>query len=265
MEPSGQDGGGAATTVGLAVVLHAFGEPPIFGEAFGAERPRVVALHGWGRTSADFREVLEGLDAIALDLPGFGATPPPPQAWGSREYAEAVSAILDACNTPVVVVGHSFGGRVAVHLGATHPELVNGLVLTGVPLIRQRPSSAKSSWRFRMAKRLHALGLITDERMESRRQRSGSADYRAAQGVMRNVLVRAIAEDYRAQLQAINCPVELVWGENDTAAPPHVAQEAAVILGPTARLNVLPGIGHDTLAHAPHSVRSSIDALLNRQ
>lgn len=245
-------------------MLHAFGDGSIFGEVFGTSPPRVLALHGWGRTSADFHTVLKGLDAIAIDLPGFGASPPPPRAWGAADYATALLPTLAACATPVTIIGHSFGGRVAVHLGATHPDLIRGLVLTGVPLLRPPGPSAKSPRRFRLAKRLHALGLLSDEQMEVRRRRSGSADYRAASGVMREVLVRAIAEDYREQLGALSCPVELVWGQNDTAAPVSMAEEAASLLGPLARLSVLPGVGHDTLAEAPGAVRAAIDAQLER-
>lgn len=243
-------------------MLHAFGDGSLFGEMTANSPPQVVALHGWGRTSTDFRTVLHGLDAIALDLPGFGASPPPPRAWGSGDYAEAVLPALKECSLPVLVVGHSFGGRVAVNLAASHPELVRGLVLTGVPLLRRPGSAAKSSRRFRLAKRLHSLGLLSDESMELRRRRSGSSDYRAATGVMRDVLVRTIDEDYREQLRVITCPVELVWGRTDTAAPVRMAEEAAAILGSKARLSVLPGVGHDTLASAPQAVRAAIAALL---
>ena len=60
------------------------------------------------------------------------------------------------------------------------------------------------------------------ERMESLRQRYGSEDYRLATGVMRTVHVRAVNEtneSYEEQLRRIACPVELVWGDDDTAAP----------------------------------------------
>lgn len=245
-------------------MLHAFGDGSLFGEMFTNSPARVVALHGWGRTSADFRTVLRGLDAVALDLPGFGASPPPPRAWGAGEYAEAILPALQACSLPVTVVGHSFGGRVAVHLAASHPELVHGLVLTGVPLLRPPGSGARSSRGFRLARRLHAMGLLSDETMERRRRRSGSADYRAADGVMREVLVRTIGEDYSEQLRAITCPVELVWGQTDTAAPVSMAEVAAALLGAPSRLSVLPGVGHDTLASAPTAVRAAIDAQLER-
>ena len=63
--------------------------------------------------------MLEGLDAIALDLPGFGVAQEPPAAWSTAEYASFVNPVLDdMAGGPVVVLGHSFGARVAVHLAA---------------------------------------------------------------------------------------------------------------------------------------------------
>ena len=63
------------------------------------------------------------LDAVALDLPGFGAAPPPPEPWGTPQYADALSPLLDELG-PVVVLGHSFGGRVAIELAHRRPDAV---------------------------------------------------------------------------------------------------------------------------------------------
>jgi pimeloyl-ACP methyl ester carboxylesterase len=73
-------------------MLSALADGRLFGSVTGEGRPVVLALHGWARTHRDFDAVLapagaDPLAAIALDLPGFGATPPPPRAWGGRAYA----------------------------------------------------------------------------------------------------------------------------------------------------------------------------------
>lgn len=204
------------------------------------DAPRVLALHGWGRTRADWAAVLAGTPALAVDLPGFGASPEPPAAWGSRDYAELLAPLLHEGGW--TVVGHSFGGRVAVQLAAGWPEAVDRLVLTGVPLLRQA-SSGKAPLGFRLAKRAHGLGLLSDERMEAERRKRGSADYRGAQGVMRDTLVRLVNEDYRDLLPRIKSTTSFVWGARDTAAPLAMAEEA-VGLVPSARLVVSPTSGH---------------------
>jgi len=248
-------------------MLKAFAGGRLFGALHGASPPRVLALHGWGRSHADFDAVLAGSDALALDLPGFGATPDPDGPWGGREYAEAVAAVLDAAAQPVVVLGHSFGGRVAVHLAAARPERVRALVLTGVPLVR--PSGARRRrppLGYRVGRALHRRGLVGEARMEALRQRYGSADYRAARGVLRQVHVRAVNETYEEQLRALRCPVELVWGAEDTDVSVAVAKAAAELLSTEdveVRLTVLPGVGHLVPTAAPEALREVLERVLS--
>lgn len=213
----------------------------VLADRLGDGPPRVIALHGWARSGADFSAVLAGCDALALHLPGFGTTPPPPEAWGSAEYAELVAAALPA-GGPFVVVGHSFGGRVAVRLAAAHPERVGALVLTGVPLVRATPPP-RPALALRAAKRLRAAHLLPASAVDRLRRRGGSADYTAAQGVMRGVLVRVVGEDYRDDLSRLAVPVHLVWGADDDAAPLAGARLAAEMI-PDARLKVVPDAGH---------------------
>ena len=245
----------------------AFGDGRIFGVTHGTAPFRVLALPGWLHTAADWDAVLPplGVGAIALDLPGFGgATPEPEAAMGSAGYAERVAPVLDAIDGPAVVVGHSFGGRVALHLAATRPQQVAALVLTGVPnLVKRAAPAAKAPLGFRVAKALHRRGLLSDERMEQQRRTHGSADYRNAPStLMRDVLVKVTNEDYEAQLDAVRCPVELVYGELDTAASPAMAEQAAARLGDRAKLAVLAGVDHFTPIKAPGALTSAISRYL---
>ena len=234
----------------------------VFAESHGSWPPRVVALHGWGRRGSDFDRVLGGLDAIALDLPGFGASPPPAAAMGARGYAELLSPVIADLPHPPVVVGHSFGGRVAVCLATM--AAVEGLVLTGVPLLR-RQGAASPSMAFRLLRWAHGIGLVSSERMEAERRRRGSEDYRAAEGIMRDVLVTAVHESYEAELESLAVPVRLVWGSADTEVPAHVAEDAAAILrsrGTAVDLTFLEGVGHLVPTADPEALRRAIEEML---
>lgn len=236
-------------------MLSTFAEGRIFGERTGSGDPWLLALHGWGRSHRDWSQVLGGLDAVALDLAGFGATPPPPEPWGVEQYTESVQPVLAEMRQPVVILGHSFGGSVAVRLASVGgPEAVRGLVLTGSPLIRSSAKGAKPPISFRVARWLHGRKLFPDSRMEELRRARGSADYRAATGVMRDTLVRVVNEDVADLLPQLPVPVHLVWGEKDAEVPISVA-EAALALMPRSQITVLPGIGHDTPAEAPDDLR----------
>ena len=243
-------------------MLSAFGGGQIMGARSGRAPAGVVALHGWRRNHRDFDAVIDGLDAIAPDLPGFGATAPPPAGWGSPEYADALIPVLEQEAPPVVLLGHSFGGRIALLLAAGRPDLVKALILTGVPLLR--PGGVpppRTSRRLRAAKALNRVGLLSDARLERRRRRSGSTDYQAVSGVLREVFVRVVNETddgtYRRALGAVECPLELIWGENDTAAPLAVADEAAALV-PESTVIRLAGVGHLTPTEAPADLRAAI-------
>ena len=249
----------------------AFDSGRIFGVTHGSAPFRVLALPGWLHTAADwdatFRALGPAVGGVALDLPGFGgATPEPDEATGSAGYADRVEPVLDELvgagdGAPVVVVGHSFGGRVGVHLTARRPDAVAALVLTGVPRLvaPQGGPSAKPALTYRAARWLHRRGILPDSKMEELRRKSGSADYRNAPSVtMRNVLVTVTNEVYEEQLRAVRCPVELVWGQADTAAPIADVRRAAELVGERATLTELPGVDHFTPVKAADALAAAI-------
>jgi pimeloyl-ACP methyl ester carboxylesterase len=240
-------------------VLTALADGKLLAEKTGNTPPKVVALHGWGRTGTDFAGILTGMDAVAINLPGFGVTPEPPSVWGTEEYADLVALAL-AETGPVVIVGHSFGGRVAVRLASKYPQFVKGLVLTGVPLLRLTPAP-KASLRFRLVRSLARSGLVSQKLLDKQRDKYGSPDYRAAQGVMRGILVRVISENYRDSLSMIDAPTRMVWGENDTEAPTDAGLAASELIT-GAQFRSVPGAKHLLEGALAAAVREELLGLL---
>ena len=247
-----------------AAPLRALADGALMARFFGDRPPKVLALHGWGRDGADFTEVLDGMAALAPDLPGFGSSPPPAQVWGADQYARQLIPIVEETETPIVVVGHSFGGRVAVCLAARRPELVAGLILSGAPLVgaarRSRPRLS-----YRLIRWGRNRGLISEARLEALRRQSGSRDYRAARGVMRDVLVKVVNESYEGQLDALSLPVDLIWGAEDLEAPVakvHAAERRLREAGCAVRLEIVPGVGHDLPRRRPRLLGEAIRNML---
>lgn len=231
----------------------------IVAEKFGGEPAQVIALHGWGRTGRDFDPVLSDLNALAIHLRGFGPAPAPETGWTTSDYADWVAQGIDPAHPPVVV-GHSFGGRVAVKLARHHPGLVRSLVLTGVPFGKKTPS-AKPALSVRVAKWLAGVGLVSKKRLNTLRHRHGSADYRAAEGVMRDVLVKAVNEEYFDDCRHIPHRVRMVWGEGDQPAPLSLAHRAQGLF-PDATLEVVAGSGHLLDPSLHQALRRAIDDAL---
>jgi len=201
--------------------------------------------------------MMEGFSGIAPDLPGFGSTPVPDEVIGADAYADIVAGVLGQFDRPPVVVGHSFGGRVAVCLAARHPGRVGPLVLTGVPLIRIQKTITPAIG-YRVVRWLNRMGVVSDERLEQEKRNRGSADYRAATGVMRDILVKVVNESYEEQLRRVSTPVRLVWGADDTEVPVSVAEAAQSFIA-DGSLEVLPGVGHFVPLQAPGSLRAAVE------
>jgi lipase len=104
----------------VTLALHEWGD---------ADGPRLVCLHGvtsHGRHFAKLAERLPAHHVLAPDLLGHGFSPFEPP-WDLDAHVEAVVETVG--NEPAVLVGHSFGGRVALELAALAPSHVPGLVL----------------------------------------------------------------------------------------------------------------------------------------
>src|SRR3989344_6894961 len=116
----------------------------------------IVVLHGWGLNSNSYSNLKDNLTrhfrkVLIPDLPGFGKTPAPDRPFGSVDYAKYLSDFLEKENiTKCILVGHSFGGRIALKFAHIYPQKVIKLVLTGTPVIRD--SNFKRSAFYYLAK-----------------------------------------------------------------------------------------------------------------
>ncbi len=212
----------------------------------------IVFLHGWGGN----RESLRGIATLfqhthrvhLLDLPGFGEAPPPPESWGTVEYADLVQQyLLEQVRGTVVLVGHSFGGRVSVRLASRRLTQIRDLVLLGVPGLPQ-PALSKvrlRRWGIRaLRKGLIALKpLVGEGGVRWHTARFGSKDYQAA-GALRSILVQTVNEDLTESAKRIACPALLVWGTDDTDTPPWLAARYASLIGAKATVSLLPHKDH---------------------
>ncbi len=248
-------------------MLRSYGGSRLFGELYGSNTVRVIWLHGWARQAQDFSAAAKalaerGISSVALDLPGFGASPVPDVAGGARHYAELVAPVLrEISDEPVVLVGHSFGGRVAVVLASEYSDLVQSLVLSGAPLLRAAPSS-RPPINYRVVRWLARRRLVSHARLERARQKYGSSDYRRAHGVMRDVLVANVNETYEAELATLEMPVAFVWGEGDEEAPYAVAVSAAALVPGPSTLRRIPGVGHMVPLEAPDELVDAAEKAL---
>lgn len=98
--------------------------------------PAVVLIHDWGQHWFAWRHVMAGLAAdhhvIAIDLRGSGWSEAPAGGYTTAEGVSDLLAAIDALGLDAVtVVGHGWGGTLAMHLAIAHPDRVTSLVVAG--------------------------------------------------------------------------------------------------------------------------------------
>lgn len=235
----------------------------------GAGDP-VVLLHGWGASSQSFAPLSETLAksfrVVSMDLPGFGWSQPPPAAWGSTDYASHVGRLLSEMEIrSAAVLGHSFGGRIAICLAGGQPGRVARLVLVASAGIRPRRGAG---FRARVAATklvkwffsLPGWGEVGRRIIARRLERTGSRDYRAA-GRMRPTLVKLVNEDLTGVLPTIQVPTLILWGSRDQEVP-RSAMEIMHAKIARSRLVVLEAAGHFPFLDAPEEFDRMLTAFL---
>jgi pimeloyl-ACP methyl ester carboxylesterase len=219
--------------------------------------PPVLVLHGWGARIEAVQPIINGLaprlTVHAVDLPGFGESGLPPEPWGVTEYADWTRGLMDALGLEQPsVIGHSNGGRIAIHLAAHHPERIDKLILVDAAGIRPKrgityyrrvytAKAAKHGARF-----LGAPGRRLQQRVFAR---SASSDYANA-GPLRPTFVKLVNEDLTPLLPRIQASTLLIWGETDTAAPVSDGKAMERLI-PDAGLVVFEGAGHFSYLDQP--------------
>jgi len=232
--------------------------------------PALLLLHGWGARKelmAPIAQRLSGYRTITPDLPGFGATPAPPHAWGVDEYATWVISLLDRLGVERAhIIGHSNGGRVAIALASAHPDRVARLVLTDSAGIRPRHGPGYR-WRVGTFKLLRAathrrwLPRALREVAARRAALRGSEDYRAATGTVRASMVRLVNADLRPELSRLTASTLLIWGARDQETPLRDARLMERLI-PDAGLVVFDGCGHFAYAEEPDRFCRIVDVFL---
>ncbi|MDE6490822.1 MAG: alpha/beta hydrolase [Muribaculaceae bacterium] len=222
--------------------------------------PTVVLMHGWGcdrSTLASVEKVVVqcGNPVINIDFPGFGASQEPREVWGVERYTAAVETLLAAegVGDDVVLLGHSFGGRVGVLYASRHR--IGKLILVDAAGVKPRRSLRYyvKVYSFKAMKVLMRLvhGRQKAEAMiDAARARRGSADYASASPVMRRILSRVVNEDLCGVMPDVSAPTLLIWGENDTATPMRDARKMEKLI-PGAALVSFPGCGHYSFLDNP--------------
>lgn len=211
------------------------------------EGPTVVFLHGWLVGYRSYRAGISlllqaGYRVFAPALPGFGGTADLDDgSFSMAGYADWLESFLGTVRFegPALLVGHSFGGGVAIKTAERHPELVSGLLLINAigggrwsrDGAHQDERPLWDWWRgipgdaFPLNQSLGILPRIAEEALPNL-VRNPKAIWRVAQMIRRTDLLREMRI-----VRESGVPVEVVWSERDNLVPRQSHEAMCEVLG----------------------------------
>ena len=238
-------------------------------EVAGEGKP-VIILHGWGCSKDTVQSITDHISkthrVYALDMPGFGETPPPSEVFGIEQYTQVVEKFCRKLNIEnPILIGHSFGGRISI-LFSSRNQTSKVMLVDAAGIVPKRTLKYHIKVRsYKIYKKLLPLFVGKQEaerRIEERRNRSGSADYRAAQGIMRAIFVKIVNEDLKYVMPKIKAPTLMIWGELDTATPLSDARTMEKLIKGSG-VAVMKGCGHYSFLDNPRQFFAIVDVFLN--
>lgn len=285
-----------ASFAGRQVELPGFEQPVFVADFAGAESTqqpaRVVLIHGLGGAHANWLSLGQRLRgrarALAVDLSGHGRTPWLGSSTIDRQV-ELVSALLQKeARRPVLLVGNSMGGLIALRVAAAHPEWVSSLLLLS-PMIPQPPFTPMDPdtarmllpglpligpWLYR--RRLASMGpvgmvewllglIVVDPSTVAADLKQAHRDLateRSSQPWAIPAFVQAVrsclwtvlrTDRYFASVANARLPTRILHGDRDRIVPLSAASALAK-RRPDWQLEVLPGLGHAPMIEAPDLV-----------
>lgn len=266
------------------------------GAGADADVRTAVVLQGWGTSLDMYDSVAAAISdvyrVVQLDLPGFGDSDEPPEAWNVDRYADFFCSFMKELGIrKAVLIGHSYGGRVIIKLAARDAaakavdaasgeidanaaagdhsalpfEIEKIVLMDSAGVMPERTWQQKMKIRrFRALRRfltsapVHAL---FPEVIDYWISKQGSEDYRNASPVMKKCLVMAVNEDLRHLFPSVRQETLLVWGDADLDTPisdAHVMEE----MMPDAGLAIIEGAGHYSFLEQPVLFRTILRTYL---
>lgn len=223
---------------------------------FGGGEKSLIFLAGWNQSKKSFLGLVPFLfknyKIYLLDLPGFGEAPFSPKLKDSFAYANYLYAWLKRKKiSKPVLIGHSFGGKVAALVAGIKPQILKGLVLispSGIPhpkfyypLLPFLKKIPFISW-------LKPLFL--------------SRDYQEA-GNLLPLFKKIVKEDIRENLTKIEIPTLIIWGENDDELPLKDAYQMRSLIK-NSFLKIIKNSGHFPFIDNPKKISFVIESFVKK-
>lgn len=211
----------------------------------------LIMLHGWGQDVSTFWGIIEFLKdkytVYLLDLPGFGKSDSPKNPLTTLDYAKIVKEFMSKqkINKPIIL-GHSFGGRIAIKLSSIYPKVIDKLILEDSAGIRSKMSFFRIIVYIPVKIFHYLIPNIFNLKDKTRYKfyKKLGLDYINA-GILIDTFKNILNEDLSDDLRKIDVETLLIWGEKDSTGEASLKNGKKMYqLINNSRIEVFEGVGH---------------------
>ncbi len=223
----------------------------------------IIFLHGWRSNKEAILKVLSGIMAgaknngrninfFSIDFPGFGKSPIPQKVFDLQNYTNIIKEFCGKLNLKnIILIGHSFGGRVSIQLASQNPGLVSKLILVDAAGIKSKVEFSKlKNIVSKLVKPFFNLKFM--ENIKKKIYDFIDADDYLAIPELKQTFVNIVNQDLTAAISEIKQTTLIRWGEKDLNPSAHI--EHAKIMKekiPNSILVFLKDAGHFSYIDKP--------------
>ena len=230
---------------------------------FGNSKNFIVFLHGWGADKNSFlwlKDYFQNFTTIFVDFAGFGESTEPTKPYTVFDYVNDLKQLLDDFYIEnLVLVGHSFGGRVAIKFSFLFQNNYKSFKLCLVESAGLKPKRGLKYY-YKIYKYKFYKKLFPNSKKLSK---FGSSDYKALSPVMKATFINVVNEDLACYAKYIIAKTIIIWGDKDKETKIYMAKKLKKLIK-NSNLKIIKNAGHFSFLDKPFQFAIILDKFLNK-
>jgi pimeloyl-ACP methyl ester carboxylesterase len=219
----------------------------------------IIILHGWGSDLKKWQPLKDLLQKQGFKV--FLPKLPNQKPMNTADYADWLNQHTKKINQ-FYLIGHSFGGQIAINFTAQYPQKVSQLILINSAGIRKKISPKRIIFRpiAKLGKLIFSLPLIKSLTQPAKKllyKATRESDYLKASPIMKQTLTTIVKEDQQANLKKIKTPTLILWAAKDKFTPLSQGKLIAKLIA-NSTLEIYPHATHGLPFHQPQAVAKKI-------
>lgn len=238
----------------------------------------LIILHGWQSSGAKWQKVKEKIEehnirVFAPNIPGFKNSEELKKPWNLDDYINWFFGYViqlelehpEIRDGGFYLLGHSFGGRMAIKIASKNIFKLQGLILVSAAGIKRNQTihnevmglAAKLVKAFKVGDNTNTKNIYNFLRIFFYRYIIRKTDYLNAKGALNETIKNILAEDLKEKLTDILEPTKIIWGNKDKITPLRDAYLMKEKIK-NSNLDILDGIKHTPYIECPEKLAKSI-------